>query len=139
MPPPAYVPDNADRRFVEPRLAQLIGLGEAAGGERPELFAAWRLFIASLARRAPVVMVFEDMQWADASLVEFLGWLLERSRDLPLFVMSLARPLPSMTAVSELSARDSVSLRLEPVPDDDMERLLAGLVPGLPPNLWPAS
>jgi class 3 adenylate cyclase/tetratricopeptide (TPR) repeat protein len=130
-----YVPDNADRRFVEPRLAQLIGLGEAAGGERPELFAAWRLFIASLARRAPVVMVFEDMQWADASLVEFLGWLLERSRDLPLFVMSLARPLPSMTAVSELSARDSVSLRLEPVPDDDMERLLAGLVPGLPSEL----
>jgi predicted ATPase len=37
-------------------------------------------------------MVFEDMQWADPSLVEFLDYLLDWSRNHPLFVMTLARP-----------------------------------------------
>ena len=54
-----------ERAFVEPRLAQLLGLGGGAAGARQDLFAAWRLFFERLADSDPVVLAFEDMQWAD--------------------------------------------------------------------------
>ena len=56
-----------ERRFVEPRLAQLLALGEARSRDRQDLFAAWRLFFERLADTYPTVLAFEDMQWADAA------------------------------------------------------------------------
>ena len=57
--------------------------------DREDLFAAWRLFFERLADRSPSVLVFEDLQWADAGLLDFIEYLLEWSRDQPIFV---ARP-----------------------------------------------
>ena len=62
------------------------------GFEREDLFAAWRLFFERLADVYPAVLVFEDMQWADASLLDFIEYLLEWSRSSPIFVVTLARP-----------------------------------------------
>jgi predicted ATPase/class 3 adenylate cyclase len=129
-----YVGDPEDRRFVEPRLAQLIGLEDRPSSDREELFSAWRLFFEHLARDVPVIMVFEDMQWADASLLEFLGYLLERSKNEPLFVMGLARP---DTAAAALGAtqRNATFIHLEPLASAEMRELLAGFAPGLPDDL----
>jgi class 3 adenylate cyclase len=84
--------DAEERRFVEPRLALLLGLGEHETRDRQDLFAAWRLFFERLAETYPTVLAFEDMQWADASLLDFVEYLLEWSRDKPLLVVTLARP-----------------------------------------------
>jgi class 3 adenylate cyclase/tetratricopeptide (TPR) repeat protein len=129
-----YVPDPDDRRFIEPRLSQLIGLEERASSDRQELFSAWRLFFERLTDQTPVVMVFEDMQWADPSLLEFLGLLLERSKSQPIFVMALARP---ETAAAALGAtqRNATFIHLEPLSIDEMRDLLAGFSPGLPEDL----
>jgi predicted ATPase len=75
-----YVPEVDDRHFVLPRLAHLIGLGERTASDKQDLFAAWRLFFERLAEQGPVLMVFEDMQWADPSLLEFITYLMEWSR-----------------------------------------------------------
>src|SRR5512133_2408752 len=56
-----YVLDEEERRFVEPRLAHLLGLEERQARAQEELFGAWRLFFERLADTDPVVMVFEDM------------------------------------------------------------------------------
>src|SRR5205823_18527 len=87
-----HVNDEEERSFVEPRLAHLLGLEEGSGYEREDLFAAWRLFFERLADVNPVLMVFEDMQWADASLLDFVEYLLEWSRSSPICVVTLARP-----------------------------------------------
>ena len=87
-----HVPDPGERSFVEPRLAHLLGLEDAAAGDRQDLFAAWRLFFERLAAVQPTVLAFEDMQWADTSLLDFVEYLLEWSRDYPLYVITLARP-----------------------------------------------
>src|ERR671932_726497 len=60
--------------------------------EREELFAAARLFFERLTERYPVVLVFEDMQWAEPALVDFIEYLLDWSRNNPLFLLALARP-----------------------------------------------
>ncbi|MFZ0343464.1 MAG: adenylate/guanylate cyclase domain-containing protein [Gaiellaceae bacterium] len=128
--------DPEERRFVEPRLAQLLGLGEAASHERQDLFAAWRLFFERLADTYPTVLAFEDMQWADASMLDFVEYLLEWSRDKPLFVVTLARPeLLEKRPNWGAGHRNFTSLYLEPLAEQAMEELLVGLVPGLPPAL----
>ena len=128
--------DPEERRFVEPRLAQLLGLGEQETRERQDLFAAWRLFFERLADTYPTVLAFEDMQWADASLLDFVEHLLEWSRNSPLFVITLARPeLAERRPTWGAGHRNFTSLYLEPLNEQAMEELLAGLVPGLPESL----
>ena len=128
--------DPEERRFVEPRLAQLLALGEGASHERQDLFAAWRLFFERLAETYPTILAFEDMQWADASLLDFVEYLLEWSRDKPLFVVTLARPeLLEKRPTWGAGHRNFTSLYLEPLSGQAMEELLIGLVPGLPPSL----
>src|SRR5262249_44518145 len=87
-----HVTDPEERRFIEPRVAQLLGLGDQDARDRQDLFAAWRLFFERLADVYPSVLAFEDMQWADASLLDFVEYLLEWSRNSPLYVITLARP-----------------------------------------------
>ncbi len=131
-----FVTDEDERRFVEPRVAHLLGLEGRQAGEKEELFGAWRLFFERLADDQPVVMVFEDMQWADASLLEFVEYLLEWSRDHALYVMTLARPeLLERRPTWGAGRRTFSALYLEPLPEQAMQELLRGLVPGLPEEL----
>jgi len=131
-----YVPDPEERRWVEPRLAHLLGLEEGAAHAKEDLFGAWRLFFERLAQQEPTVLVFEDMQWADASLLEFVEYLLEWSRDHRLYVLSLARPeLFEEHPGWGGTKRNFSSTYLEPLSRAAMAELLAGVVPGLPEEL----
>jgi predicted ATPase/class 3 adenylate cyclase len=128
-----HVKDDEELRFVEPRLAHLLGLEEATGYERDDLFGAWRLFFERLAEVYPVVMAFEDMQWADDSLLDFIEYLLDWSRSSPICVVTLARPeLLERRSTWGAGRRNFTSLYLEPLPPEAMAELLGGLVPGLP-------
>ena len=127
-----HIPDAKEQRWVEPRLAHLLGLDEGAAGDQENLFSAWRILFERLSEENPVVLVFEDMQWADAGLVEFIEYLLEWSRNHPIFVLALARPevidrWPSWGA----GKRNFASIYLEPLSAEAMGELLSGLVPGL--------
>ena len=132
-----HLADPDERRFVEPRLAHLIGIEEDGGGyEREDLFAAWRLFFERLAAVYPVVMLFEDMQWADASLLDFIEYLLEWGRNSPILVVTQARPeLLERRPTWGAGHRNFSSIYLEPLSAEAMEELLAGLVPGLPADV----
>ena len=76
-----------------PRLGALLGVAEPGLG-REELFAGWRLFFERLAAHEPVMMVFEDMQWADQGLLEFVEQLLDWSPSADLHVPWPALSLP---------------------------------------------
>ena len=132
-----HISDPEERRFVEPRLAHLLGLEEEATRfERDDLFAAWRLFFERLTGVYPVVMLFEDMQWADASLLDFIEYLLEWGRNSPILVVTQARPeLLERRPTWGAGHRNFSSIYLEPLSAEAMEELLAGLVPGLPGEL----
>lgn len=129
----ALVPDADERRWIELRLAHLLGLGEAPPGGRDELFSAWRTFFERIADRAPAVLVFEDLQWADPGLVDFVESILEWSSRHAIFVLTLARPeLVDRRPTWGAGQRSFTSVHLEPLGDDDMRTLLDGFVHGLP-------
>ncbi|HKX47762.1 MAG TPA: adenylate/guanylate cyclase domain-containing protein, partial [Gaiellaceae bacterium] len=126
------VEDPDERAFIEPRLQHLLGLTERVAPDREDLFSAWRLFVERMAQRDPVVMVFEDIHWADAALLEFVEALLERSRSHPIFVLTLARPdLVDRHPGWGARVRSFTSVTLDPLDDDAIDALLRGLVPGI--------
>jgi class 3 adenylate cyclase/tetratricopeptide (TPR) repeat protein len=127
------VSDEEERAFVEPRLQHLLGLAERVASDREDLFSAWRLFLERMADQLPVIMVFEDIQWADDALLEFLEYLLDWSRGHPLHIVTLARPeIAERHPGWGANLRNFTSLALEPLGDDSIDELLRGLVPGLP-------
>jgi predicted ATPase/class 3 adenylate cyclase len=130
------VTDPEERAWVEPRIAHLLGLEQGISAEREDLFSAWRLFFERMAERQPTVLVFEDLQWADTSLLDFIEYLLEWSRSHPLYVVTLARPeLADRRPGWGADKRNFSALYLEPLGDEPMNELLQGMVPGLPEKL----
>ena len=126
-----HVPDPADRRWVEPALLTLLGVEAGIGSE--QLFGAWRMFFERLAATSPVVMIFEDLHFADAGLLDFIDHLLEWSRAFPIYIVTLARPeLLEKRPGWGSGKRSFTSIYLEPLSEPAMRELLAGLVPGLP-------
>jgi class 3 adenylate cyclase/tetratricopeptide (TPR) repeat protein len=130
------IKDPEERTWVEPRLSHLLGLEERAAREQADLFSAWRLFFERLAERGPVEMIFEDLQWADDALLDFIEYQLEWSRDHPLFILTLARPeITDRRPTWGAGKRNFTSLSLEPLAPEAMEKLMRGLVPGLPEEI----
>jgi class 3 adenylate cyclase/tetratricopeptide (TPR) repeat protein len=126
-----HVPDEEERRWIEPALLALLGIGSGAATE--QLFGAWRTFFERLAAKAPVVLVFEDFHFADTGLIDFVDHLLEWSKNVPIYVLTLSRPqLLERRADWGAGKRNFVSLYLEPLSEAAMRELLAGFVPGLP-------
>jgi len=131
-----FVPDPEERAWVEPRLAHLLGLEERAAVDKEDLFAAWRLFVERMAEQEPVVMIFEDLHWADAALLDFIEYLLEWSRNHRIFVLTLGRPeLAERRPNWGAGKRNFTPVYLEALPEEPMSELLSGLVPGLPEDI----
>jgi class 3 adenylate cyclase/tetratricopeptide (TPR) repeat protein len=127
-----WVPAPEDRAFLSPRLGALLGIAEPGLG-REELFAGWRLFFERLGDHEPVALVFEDIQWADAGLLDFIEQLLDWSSTSPIFILTLGRP--ELMAGREgwpAGHRGATMIRLEPLDEPSMRELLGDLVDGLP-------
>jgi tetratricopeptide (TPR) repeat protein len=128
-----FVSDPADRALIQPALLSLLGVEPAPAAGRDALFPAWRLFFERIAERGTTVLVFEDLQWADTGLLDFVDHLLDWSRALPIMVVTLARPeLFDRRPDWGASRRHLTAVALEPLSDAEVTELLAGLVPGLP-------
>jgi class 3 adenylate cyclase/tetratricopeptide (TPR) repeat protein len=128
-----FVPDESDRGWVEPALLTLLGLEPAPAGGRDALFAAWRIFFERVAANGTTILLFEDLQWADSGLLDFIDHLLEWSKGVPILVVTLARPeLFDKRPGWGTQTRNFSAVALQPLPDEAMRALLEGFVPGLP-------
>jgi class 3 adenylate cyclase len=110
---------------VSAHIGMLIGVGrEGTVEDRQTLFFSARRFVEALARQQPTLLVFEDIHLAASSLLDLLEMLASRVRDVPLLLLTQARPellserptwgggLPAYSAV-----------QLEPLADDDAREL----------------
>ena len=131
-----YVPDPEERPYVGARLARLLGVAFAGDGGGPlareELFAGWRLFLERLAADGPVALLVEDAQYADAGLLDFLDYLTDWVRELPVFILVLARAELGLSRPGFGAGRNRVTLTLDPLDAGAMDALIDALVPGMP-------
>jgi class 3 adenylate cyclase len=78
---------------VAQHVGSLLGLErEGTAARREDLFYSARRLVEEVARRQPTVLVFEDLQWADAATLELVESLAARVREVPLLLLALARP-----------------------------------------------
>ena len=128
-----FVPDATEREWIEPALLALLGVGGALASGSEQLFPAWRTFFERIAMQGTVVMVFEDLQWADPGTVAFIDHMAGWSQGLPMFILTMARPdLLDTHPDWGTGHRGFTSMAVGPLDVEAMRGLLAGLVPGLP-------
>jgi class 3 adenylate cyclase/tetratricopeptide (TPR) repeat protein len=131
-----HLPDPTERTFVAIRLGRLLGVPVAADTgsslAQAELFAGWRLFFERLASDQPVVMLIEDLQYADAGLLAFLDHLIDWARDVPIFVLAFTRPELEHTRPGWATGRNRTALTLDPLDSRAMDELVDALVPAMP-------
>jgi class 3 adenylate cyclase/tetratricopeptide (TPR) repeat protein len=125
----AMIPgDAADAPWLRARLRPLAGLA-APEAARDENFAAWRAFAELLAEDSPTVLVFEDLHWADAALLDFLEHLADHTEGVPLVLVATARPeLYERAPGWAGSARNLAKVNLTPLAPAETARLIANLL-----------
>jgi class 3 adenylate cyclase/tetratricopeptide (TPR) repeat protein len=116
--------------LVTERIAQLLGFGQDAGLPEDTFWALERL-LETLARRRPLVLVIDDLQWAHPILLDAVEHVAEYA-DAPLMLLCMARPdeLFSRRAQWSGGKANSLSFLLSPLPEREGEQLVVHLLGG---------
>jgi class 3 adenylate cyclase len=125
----AVLPETDDRPWLRSRLLPLIGIDAGESATQDELFAAWRRFLESVAERDPLVLVVEDVHWADPALLAFLEHLADWAHGVPLLLVCTARPeLYEAHGAWGTGLRNHTAINLSPLSDTDTAKLVAALL-----------
>jgi len=107
--------------------------------KKEKLFEALNRWLAGLARTNPVLLLFEDAHWADATTLELLETTIDRLAELPVLLVNsfrpefsapwIGRPGVSLIALSRLDRRDSAALaarvtRDHALPEGSLDRIV---------------
>ena len=112
-------------------LALLLGFQMDRDVDREALFFVARQFVESIARDRPTLLVFEDIHWADSSLLDLIEVLTVRTQEVPVLFVALARPeLFTSRPAWGGGLISATSLALDPLPEREAEHLAARLLAG---------
>jgi class 3 adenylate cyclase len=112
--------------------AVLNAIGQAEGGASPEEIPwAVRKLLEALAREQPLVVVFDDLQWAEPTFLDLVEHVADFSRDAPILLLCIARPelLDDRPGWSG-GKLNATSILLEPLNEDAAETLIENLLAG---------
>ena len=120
-----------DVEWVQTHLRPLVGQAsssEVESGQREESFAAWRRFFEALAERHPLVLVFEDINWADDGLLDFIEHLVDWVRGVPMLILCTARlELLERRAAWGGGKLNAATISVAPLSDDETATLISAL------------
>ena len=122
--------NHEDVKAISNLVGEALGLGHKNAGQE-EIFWAIRKFFETLADERPLVLVFDDIHWAEPTFLDLVDHLVEWATDSPMFVLCLARQ-------ELLEARptwgggkvNATAILLDALADDDATTLLGQLLAG---------
>jgi class 3 adenylate cyclase/tetratricopeptide (TPR) repeat protein len=134
--PPEVVADKVDHATLElfgdievaPHVRALVGARTEQRPTREELFDAWRRFLERMAARYPLVLVLEDLHWADAGLLDFVDHLADWASG-PILILTMARPELLETRPSWGGGkRNYAAIYLDPLTEPECEAMVEDLL-----------
>ena len=123
--------ESCEDEAVADLLALATGVLEAVGGERSQQEIAWavREWAEQMAQTQPLVLVFEDIHWAEEPLLELIEHLAAWVRAAPLLLLCLARPeLLDLRPGWGGGKLRATAIELEPLLSSESEELAAALL-----------
>jgi class 3 adenylate cyclase/tetratricopeptide (TPR) repeat protein len=120
----ALVKGSEDTGLVADRVSAVLGLSET-GGDIHETFWAVRRVLETLARDTPLVLVAEDVHWAEPTLLDLIDYLVEFSADRSILILSTARPELRDTRPEWVGGSAVI---LQPLSERDSEDLIGNLI-----------
>jgi class 3 adenylate cyclase/predicted ATPase len=117
---------------VSRALHRLLGIDDGSELiDRGELFSSWRLLFERLAAGDPVLLLFEDLHWADQGLFDFIAHLTEWAERSPILVLIFSRPDARLEVLRERGSR----IDLTPLASSEIEALIGQAVSDAPAEL----
>ena len=124
--------DSAEAEWVELHLRLLVGLttsSDMSGDRRAESFAAWRRFFEALAEQNPLVLIFDDLHWADDNLLDFVDHLVDWASSVPILVVCAARPeLLDRRPAWGGGKLNAATVSVTPLSDEETAELIGALL-----------
>ena len=80
-----------DADLIVDRVADAVGVAESVPGQRGTPWAVGRFF-EELARRRPLVVVFDDIHWGERTFLDLVEAVAAESRPAPILLLCMARP-----------------------------------------------
>ena len=121
--------DEKEREWLARLTRPLVGLEGAERTEREEAFAAWRRLLEAAAEQRPLILVFEDLHWADDGLLDFVDHLADWATTVPLLIVGTARPeLLDRRPGWGGGKRNAFTLSIGSLSDDETAQLLQRLL-----------
>jgi DNA-binding SARP family transcriptional activator/tetratricopeptide (TPR) repeat protein len=123
----ALLEGEEEAELIAQRVAETCGLAEYVGGAE-ESFSAVRMFFEALARRKPLVLVFDDIHWGETTFLDLIEHLADWARDAPILLVCLAR-----SELLDVRARwgggklNATSNLLEPLSEQESAKLVKNL------------
>ena len=122
---------EADAAAVAEQLHRALGSGSQGRTAATEIFWAARRLLEALARHRPVLVVFEDLHWAEPTFLDLVESLALRPGRSPIVVVCIARPeLLDQRPAWAAEADRSVSIQLAPLGEEPAAALLDSLSAG---------
>ena len=125
----ALFDDETTAKWVRSRLEPVTGVVDSDEATMQEVFAALTRFFEALANRNPLILVIEDLQWADPSLLEFIDHLTGWATESPILVTATARPEFLSTHPGWGGGkRNATTIGLSRLSDEDTARIIGSLL-----------
>jgi class 3 adenylate cyclase/tetratricopeptide (TPR) repeat protein len=124
----ALLPGEEQADLIAARVAEAIGVLE---GTVPAEEIAWgvRKLFESLAREQPLVVVFDDIHWAEPTLLDLIEHVVDWSRDAPILLLCLARQeLRDLRPAWGGGKLNATTIQLEPLTDEQSRSLVTNLL-----------
>ena len=119
--------------LIAERIAAALGLGVPRGGTSEETFWAVRKLFEALARTGPLVVVFDDVHWAERTFLDLVEHIALYSRDVPILLICIARPELLDTRPDWSGGKlNATSILLEPLSDEESRQLISNLLDRAP-------
>jgi class 3 adenylate cyclase/tetratricopeptide (TPR) repeat protein len=118
-------PETAE--LVDESVAAAVGLADAPSSTE-ETFYAVRKLLETLAQSRPLVVVLDDVHWAEPTLLDLVEHVVDWSTSSPIFFLALARPdlLDSRPAWAG-TRENATHVRLKPLGESEAEALIGSL------------
>ncbi|MFZ0208642.1 MAG: AAA family ATPase, partial [Roseiarcus sp.] len=120
-------------KLIAERVAELLGFGEGEPGTREETFWAVRRLFEVMARERPLVIVVDDLHWAESTFLDLIEHLVDFSHGFPIMMIGTARPeLLDMRPGWGSGKPNATTIALEPLSEAESREMILNLLDRLP-------